>query len=78
MLRVSKPGGAGVDVLGVEGVAEEHLLGEGVGRALGYQQFRVAVGAGPLRVDDRLHQIMALTTEGLTLAGIRKVLELQR
>jgi hypothetical protein len=70
-------GVVGVDVLGVEGVAEEHLPGQGAGRAPGGQQFHVAVGAGPLRVDDRLHQIMALTSDGLTLAGIPKVLERQ-
>ena len=64
-------------MLGVEGVAEEHLL-------VKVPAVRSATSSstspsGPGRcADDRPHQIMALTTEGLTLAGIRKVLELQR
>ena len=77
MLRVSTPGGAGVDVPGVEGVAEEHLLGEGVGWALGDRAVPHRRRGRAVRVDGRLHQIMALTAGGLDLAGIRKVLELQ-
>lgn len=64
-------------MLGVEGVAEEHLRGEGTGRALSDQQLHVAAGPARYAWDDRLHQIVALTSDGLNLAGIRKILELQ-